>query len=622
MNRKPDRNPRYITNLKRALPPVLLAALLGLLPVVGGHSTVQAFLQASETPLPSPTPTDPPTATSTPLPSATPTDPAPTLVPPTPIPQQATPQAAAAITESALARVQADRVLRVGTYYNAYPFTWLNELGEVVGYEADIVRSISVELGVDVEFVQVTRHNAIQTLQSGEIDLLIGQQVLSQDRESLLDYTHPYYLNYEYMVVVEESAYSDLAQLAGQPVGVEIGSRSEHALNAWIDRSGITLDVRTYFTESDALDALANGEVQGTIGVLDSLRRAGRLHMRLIDQPLLEEPYAIVVRRWDINLRNLLNRSLQRLGASGRLDEIFAEWFPGETLDFHTLVPVYDTLYEDERTLDEFNTDLPLPDRPVLDRIDENKPVRVAGLAENDTAPAQLRITNALNQALIEEMARRWNARVNFVPDSALNAVNLVANGQAEIAIGITPRWDGADRVDYSLPYAEHGDRLMVPEKETITGFSDMLGTGWWIGYFADDATDAEHIQKYADIFNVGQNISIFALQGDDRAIYTMTVENNITAIFGDSLRLLALQRDAGDSLPAVKILDTWYGTVVPVAFAVPRNDADFRALVDHTLQVMAQDGTYQRIWAETLGFGDPLAIPVWPASNPDGPLE
>jgi ABC-type amino acid transport substrate-binding protein len=71
-------------------------------------------------------------------------------------------------------------VLRVGAYYNAHPFVWLDEQGTIAGYEADIVRAIGIDLGVQVEFVQVTRHNADETLLSGAVDVLIGQQIHAQ----------------------------------------------------------------------------------------------------------------------------------------------------------------------------------------------------------------------------------------------------------------------------------------------------------------------------------------------------------------------------------------------------------------------------------------------------------
>jgi hypothetical protein len=34
----------------------------------------------------------------------------------------------------------------------------------------------------------------------------------------------------------------------------------------------------------------------------------------------------------------------------------------------------------------------------------------------------------------------------------------------------------------------------------------------------------------------------------------------------------------------------------------------------------MVRDGTYQRLWAERLGTGTPLTIPIWPEISPDAP--
>ncbi|MBI5959266.1 MAG: transporter substrate-binding domain-containing protein, partial [Chloroflexi bacterium] len=497
----------------------------------------------------------------------------------------------------------------------------LDTQGEVAGYEADILNAIGIELGIEIEYVQVTRHNAEDMLLSGQVDVLIGQQPRARNREAQFDFSAPYYVNQERMVVKTEAPYTSLTDFVGLPVSVEIGSRSEHALRHWSDQRGITLDVRTYLSESEALDALANGEVQGMLGELASLRRAGRQQMRLIDEPVLDEYYAMVVRRWDANLLNLLNRSLQRLKASGRLDEIFKQWFPDESIDFTTLVPVYDLLYEDTRQLTDFPADIPYPANPIRARIDSGQPLRVAGIITTETdSPAQVRMINTFNQALVEEMARRWGVQAQYVPGSILNPVDMVVGGQADLAVGVGPRWDGADRVEYSQPYLTHGDRLMIPANKQINTFADLLGTDWIIGYFADDAPDAEHIKKFAEIFGVGQNIrEPFAIQRESDAIFTMTTELNIDMIYGDSLRLLALQREY-DQPDSVKILDKPYGDDMPVAFAGPRNDADFRDLINATLQDMVRDGTYQRLWTERFGTGTPITIPVWPAVSPDQP--
>jgi ABC-type amino acid transport substrate-binding protein len=65
----------------------------------------------------------------------------------------------------------------------------------------------------------------------------------------------------------------------------------------------------------------------------------------------------------------------------------------------------------------------------------------------------------------------------------------------------------------------------------------------------------------------------------------------------------------------AVQLTKTTYNPK-PISFGVPRNDADFRVLVDATLQEMYKDGTYQRIWQSTFGLGDPMKFVVWPGPS------
>jgi ABC-type amino acid transport substrate-binding protein len=181
---------RRITYRILAVFALLIAAAVGL----SLHSSGQAYQEtATSTPTVAVTTPDAPTAfpTNTPRPTLTPSIPAPTLVPPTPLPTM-TPTPFEPPTMSGLAVAQSMGELRVGTYYNAFPFTWLNEYGELVGYEVDIIRAIAIELGVEVEFAQVTRQNADSMLLGERVDLLIGQQVHARDREDWLDFSHPY----------------------------------------------------------------------------------------------------------------------------------------------------------------------------------------------------------------------------------------------------------------------------------------------------------------------------------------------------------------------------------------------------------------------------------------------
>ncbi len=548
-------------------------------------------------------------------------EPVPTLVPPTLVPTQPA-DAPVLASHSGIATMQQEGIFRVGARYNMFPFSYLDDSGKLTGYEVELVRAIATELGVQVEFMQVTGENELEELLTGRVDALIGEQIITRPAEQFVEFTHPHYLNKQSMVVRFDSPYQTLQDLNGKAVAVVKLSQGETATQWMITHEkavrdpNFSYDLRPYYTEKEALDALERGEVEAMVGELDNLTRAGRQGMRLIEQPVQLDPYAIAVRRYDVNLRNALNRSVQRLFASGSLTSLYIQWFQDKNQDqardyFNVLLPVYENVLEDARTLQDFPPDVPIPQTSIVDRIKAGEALTVAGLSLSTDAGAVDNMLDPFNKAIIDELARRWGVTVNYIPGTATNSVEYMVNGQAMIAVGVTPRWDGADRFDYSRPYASHGERLMVLEGSRFGGFSDFRG-GTYIGFWYEDENDRARIEQIAEALRVRPTVYEFRSTSE---IVDMFGDRTVEGLFGDTLRLFAIQKATQNSGLPFKILDEQY-SYVPLAIALPRNDAKFRSLVDWTLQDMFLDGTYQRIYNETFGFGEPLVMLTWPGDG------
>ncbi|MBE0688633.1 MAG: transporter substrate-binding domain-containing protein [Anaerolineae bacterium] len=120
-------------------------------------------------------------------------EPAATLVPPTLVPQPPDAMIDALPSESGVARIQADAKVRAGILYNEPPFGVLNERGEVSGFDADLARALAEAWGVDLEFVQVTRQTAIDTLTAGEVDLLLAALPHNRTLDSRVEFSQAYY---------------------------------------------------------------------------------------------------------------------------------------------------------------------------------------------------------------------------------------------------------------------------------------------------------------------------------------------------------------------------------------------------------------------------------------------
>lgn len=548
-------------------------------------------------------------------------DPAPTLVPPTPVPFPQSAEQDILPSESAVARIQRNGVVRVGVLYNAPPFGELNIRGDLTGYDADVARSMATTWGVEVEFVQVTRDmdRAVRMLRAGTVDMLASALVHRRELDSILEFSQTYYLAGQHVMVRVDDPANAPAEMGGRTLGVVIGTSGEAAVADWSQRTGVPLNVQTFLTLDRAYSALAQGQIDGVVESRVRLQQVSIQQpdtIRILDEPLQIEPHAIAVLRQDVSMRNLVNRTLQYLTQTGRMDEIYQVYFPGSP---YNLTPPWRNLGEDAPTPAQFSTEIGFPQRYIVPQIQTERVVRVAGIfgvtADSD-APESERRLDTFHRNLLNEMAARWGASVEFIPNSVGNAVDLVAGGQADIAVGVEADWARVDAVDFTAQYLLHGERLMVMVDGDINNFAGLGGRD--VVTANNEATAATRAVEVASTVNA--SIEIIQVREQDLAFAILEPEQDGDAAFGDSLRLiphvqanpgvlrLTTAEDRGSPSP-------WYSERF-MSMAVPRNDIDFRLLVEYTLQELILDGTLQRLLEPLMLPEDLPRFEVWPGSS------
>ncbi|MCA9915333.1 MAG: transporter substrate-binding domain-containing protein, partial [Anaerolineae bacterium] len=240
-------------------------------------------------------------------------EPIPTLIPPTLVP---TPQVAGddgLPSQSAVTRIQERGVLRVGILYNEPPYGELTIRGEVAGYDADVARALADAWGVEIEFVQVTRQNRIEMLRSGEVDLLLAAMIHERELDPFVEFSQTYRVGHQSVMVGADDESPLLINLANKRIGYVVATPAEVAINAWQQRSGIPLQLQSYLTLDEAYSALFADQVDAVVAREERLLRVAAAApdaIRILDEPVAEEPYAIALLRQDVPLRNLVNQTL------------------------------------------------------------------------------------------------------------------------------------------------------------------------------------------------------------------------------------------------------------------------------------------------------------------------
>ncbi len=548
--------------------------------------------------------------------------PAPTLVPPTLVPQSSSTREEILQTESVVARIRANGVVNVGILYNQPPFGELNIRGDLVGYDADLARSIAQTWGVEVNFIQVTRQpeRLAELLETGAVDMLVSALVHNRELDSLIEFSQTYYLGEQAIMVRRDDAEKP-ADLANRRIGVVISTPAEDAVGNWLKRAGFSVQINTYLTLDRAYTALAVGEIDGLVDSDYRLRQVSIGQpdsIEILTEPIELEPFAIGFLRQDASMRDLINRTLQYLTNTGRMNEIHQVYFPGKV---NNALIIWKNL-GDAPNPSQYEAPIPFPSTYIVPRIQSGNAIRVAGVNDAPNTESERRL-NTFYRELLIQLASRWGVTVEFIPSTPENALELVATGQADIAVGVEPDWAWSNRVDFTLPYLWRGDRLMIEIGSNIRGFNDLRGDKIIVPEnqpgVADRAVAVANIIT-ATIETIPQPESELA-----NALFNEELE--ASAVFGDSIILMAHVQAMPDRLELTFKEDgsgpRWYSASnradvdqglgsIQLVMAVPRNDLDFRLLVNYTLQEIVREGILKSLLQPLMQERDIPVLEIW----------
>lgn len=151
------------------------------------------------------------------------------------------------------------RVINIGIVTDQPPFSYIDGSGVNKGYDIDLTSMIAREMGVKVNYVQVTSANRISQLQTRRIDLLAMPFGIFPERAKVVRYVAPLAKNYEIIYGPVNVDLPSIEALIGRTVGVERGSSMDTAVT---DKAPAGTKILRYDDASSAVQALLSGQVE------------------------------------------------------------------------------------------------------------------------------------------------------------------------------------------------------------------------------------------------------------------------------------------------------------------------------------------------------------------------
>ncbi len=99
-----------------------------------------------------------------------------------------------------------EETLRVGMDLSFAPFSYLDDDGNIAGFEPQIAEAFGEYLGVEVEIVNTDFSMLIPALETGDVDILIADMSMTEERAEKADFSNPYRYTYTLALVNKEYA--------------------------------------------------------------------------------------------------------------------------------------------------------------------------------------------------------------------------------------------------------------------------------------------------------------------------------------------------------------------------------------------------------------------------------
>jgi len=235
------------------------------------------------------------------------------------------------------------------------PFEFLDDNGNLVGLDVDLVRLLANTIGVDFRFEATAFDTIIPTLNSNrDFDMIVSDITATLSRGLTANFTDPY-LNTGQIVLLSSSkspgsginSYSELNS-SDVTIAVQLGTTGADAAANFFPNANIVSFDNAQLALQEVVDGLADAIVFDDVFLLPQAANVGDAGILCCPQgnpnPLTEEPIAIAIRKGDPDFLSYLNFFIREAGTNIRVTEEMAAEFdlPASTIgsDFLTAIRV------------------------------------------------------------------------------------------------------------------------------------------------------------------------------------------------------------------------------------------------------------------------------------------
>ena len=188
------------------------------------------------------------------------------------------------------------------------PMGFRDDKGEIVGFDIDMAKAVSKEIGIPIEFKPIDWASKETELESGRIDCIWNGFTMTPERQKALAFTKPYMDNVQVYVVLADSAVQKAEELKGKSFG---------EIKAYPDLTACFMDL-----ESGRADA-----VLADTCLIEYYMTKKPNKFRELPGEVSKDTFSIGIKKDNKILVDILNDGIDKVIKNGEAAKISQKWF-------------------------------------------------------------------------------------------------------------------------------------------------------------------------------------------------------------------------------------------------------------------------------------------------------
>lgn len=223
-------------------------------------------------------------------------------------------------------------ILKVVTNAEYAPFEYLDK-GEVVGFDIDLINEVAKEAGYKIKIEHVGWDPLFVEIKGESADFAISAITINDERRQTYDFSIPYFLSINEILVPKGSDIKNAEDLKGKVVAVQNGTTGQEAVEALLGKNSDNL--KKFESNILAIMELKSGGAAAVVAdntVIDSyVENNSKENLVIIkdDVTFEKELYGLMFPKGS-KLKADFDKAVKQVIENGTYAKVYKKWFKAE----------------------------------------------------------------------------------------------------------------------------------------------------------------------------------------------------------------------------------------------------------------------------------------------------